>query len=65
VAEAIVLVGPETSIERKGPNGGPNQVETGPITLAEVQPGVDRIWWRGEVVGPATVAGDRVRVREE
>jgi len=59
VPAATVLVVNGTRIERQGPGG--RQL----ITLAEVQPGVDRVWVRGVVVGPATIEASRVRVKEE
>lgn len=61
VAQAEVLVSNTTTIERRGNQGAANTW----ITLAQIQPGTDRIWIRGSVVGSAMIAATRVRVRED
>lgn len=59
VASITITVDGNTLIERQGQGG--RQA----IGLAEIQPNTDRIWVRGEVVGPALIAASRVRVKDE
>tara|TARA_R110002111_G_scaffold105295_3_gene163284 strand:- start:496 stop:1899 length:1404 start_codon:yes stop_codon:yes gene_type:complete len=61
VNQAEVLVSNTTMIERRENQGGSNSS----ITLAQIQPGTDRIWIRGTVVGSALISATRVRVRED
>ncbi len=61
VPQAEVLVSNTTSFERRENHGGSNFA----ITLAQIQPGTDRIWIRGTVVGPTVIEATRVRVRED
>lgn len=56
-----VVVGPGTTLQRRARNGGGRT----PISLADVVPNSDRIWWRGTVVGPTEIAASWVRVRED
>ncbi|MGK0518783.1 MAG: hypothetical protein ACJAUC_001476 [Planctomycetota bacterium] len=61
VAQAAVLITSTTLIERRQNQGGGSTI----ITLAEVQPGTDRIWIRGTAIGATTIEATRVRVRED
>lgn len=56
-----VQVGPNTYIERRARQGGGRVA----IPLSEVQPGLDRAWVRGAVVGPAALDATWIRVREQ
>ena len=54
-------VAPGTPIERRGvPGAGAVAID-----LADVQPGVDRIWVRGTATNPPTIEASRVRVRAQ
>ena len=61
VPQAEVVVSNTTSIERRQNQGGTDF----PITLAEIQAGVDRIWIRGTAIGSAMIAATRIRVRQD
>lgn len=58
VPQLDVQVVAATEIERKPERGGPV-----PIRLADIVPGEDRIWLRGEVIGSQSVEARRIRVR--
>jgi hypothetical protein len=60
VSSANVDVTATTTIERRERNGGGRTT----IGIADIVVG-DRIWWRGTVTGPATIAASTIRVREE
>jgi hypothetical protein len=61
VAQVDVVLEDGVQIERRANSGGGDSL----ITIAGVVPGQDRIWWRGTVAGPSTVAATWVRVRQE
>ncbi len=61
VTSVEVLVDAATYIERRARRGG----GSAPIPLAEVQPGVDRAWVRGEVNGAAKIDAAWLRVRAQ
>ncbi|MFT4511331.1 MAG: hypothetical protein ACI91B_000006 [Planctomycetota bacterium] len=61
VPQAEVLINSATLIERRQNQGGGRTT----ITLAEIQPGTDRIWIRGTAVGATIIEATRVRVRED
>lgn len=61
VTAATVHVDGNTVIERRERHG-PGRAR---IPLAEIVPGQDRIWWRGEVTGPTTIDATWVRVRQD
>ncbi len=61
VPVATVRVDAQTWLERRERQGPGRFV----IELGDIVPGQDRIWWRGSVVGPATVLARWVRVRED
>ena len=56
-----VHVSASTFLFRKQRSGGGRSV----ITLSQVVPGQDRIWFRGTVSGAGTVEADWVRVRTD
>lgn len=59
VAAATLLVDPRTTIWRRELAGQGQYA----VPLATVQPGVDRVWWRGVPLGGGAVRADFVRVR--
>lgn len=61
VDEVTVVVDAETKLERRERHGPGREA----IELDDIVPGSDRIWWRGEVTGPTTIAATWVRVRTE
>jgi hypothetical protein len=61
VASVDVHVGSGVPIERRELQGPGRSA----ITLGDVQPGSDRIWWRGTVTGPAAIDATWVRVRQD
>lgn len=61
VVSVTVVVTGTTTLERRERHGGGRSS----ITLADIVPGADRIWWRGTVTGPTTIDATSVRVREE
>lgn len=61
VAAATVLVDARTTIWRRELQGQGQYA----VPLETVQPGVDRIWWRGVPLGNGAVRADFVRVRTE
>jgi hypothetical protein len=61
VASVTLSVAGTTPIERRSRQGGDRTA----ITLADIVPTADRIWWRGTVTGPASIDARWVRVREE
>lgn len=61
VTSVLVTVATDAAIERRERHGGGRTT----ITLADVAPGTDRVWWRGAVTGSNSMDADWVRVREE
>jgi hypothetical protein len=61
VPAVVLSVDADTRLQRRARHGP--GVTT--ITLADIVPGEDRIWWRGTVTGPDTIDATWVRVREE
>ncbi len=61
VTEVDVVVDAATYIERRARRGAGRLA----IPLSEVQPGTDRAWVRGDVLGPATIHATWIRVREQ
>jgi hypothetical protein len=61
VASVQLTVAAGTFLQRRERHGGGRTV----ITLADIVPGSDRIWWRGTATGPASIDANWVRVREE
>ncbi|MBL8729618.1 MAG: hypothetical protein JNM25_14385 [Planctomycetes bacterium] len=61
VASVTLAVAATTTLERRARQGGGRTA----ITLDDIVPGSDRIWWRGSVTGPTTIDATWIRVREE
>jgi hypothetical protein len=61
VPQVDVVLTPGMRIVRRAEEGGGETT----ILIDGVVPGQDRIWWRGTVTGPTTIAATRVRVRED
>lgn len=61
VPQATLTMSATTRLFRQASGGGGESA----IGLAAVVPSQDRIWWRGNVTGPAAVAATWVRVRQQ
>ncbi|MFN3243980.1 MAG: hypothetical protein ACE37K_20915 [Planctomycetota bacterium] len=61
VSSIEVRLDANTYLERRAAQGGGRFA----ISLSEVQPGLDRAWVRGVVVGPAAIDAAWIRVREQ
>ena len=59
VPSATIVLDPESTVWRRELLGQGLYA----VALASVQPGVDRVWWRGQPIGPSAVRGEFVRVR--
>jgi len=61
VQQVVVHVDPALAIERRQREVSGRAT----IGLSDIVPGQDRIWWRGTVVGPASIDATFVRVRQD
>jgi hypothetical protein len=61
VDSVVLTVDDGTTLQRRARHGGGRT----DITLADIVPDQDRIWWRGDVTGPASIDARWVRVREQ
>ncbi len=59
--QVTVNVSASTRIERRERRGPGRSI----ITLEQIEPGFDRIWWRGTVVNATTIDATWVRVRDD